>query len=282
MNKKILLLLFITLSVLLFGCDSRKGKIELEQDSQILYVGDTYQITPKISGDYTYEIVDLSIATVSATGLIEALKSGSTTINISLNGRNASFSLTVKDKEIDEEKEKKSHFNHVIEETAKLSNYTLEINFKDSKNETAEEEFVYQMIMKIDGSKIKVSIDTIEHYYVYLDHQYHIYKTPEGYVKEKVEKNPYNLSVFYKTLTYSDFQIMNEKYYLNYNRYSVLDPLKGLFSGSESISNFVLSIDDTHINNFNFYIKINGIDYHLSFDFKNIHTTSVEVPNVIS
>ena len=86
-----------------FYSSSTVYTITLSETAKNLNVGDTYQISATCTEDGTeienptliYSVDDDTIATVSSTGLVTAIKEGNTTITVTYNNVNATLSLTI-------------------------------------------------------------------------------------------------------------------------------------------------------------------------------------------
>ena len=76
------------------GC--QKAKMGLSDTSAEVYVGATYEVKANNADGATWTSDDETVATVSASGVITAVKGGSATITISKGKEKLTFTITVK------------------------------------------------------------------------------------------------------------------------------------------------------------------------------------------
>lgn len=248
--------------------------ITVTADPVALEDGQTHQLDATTKGaTLAYTSSDAEVATVSETGLITGVNTGTATITISLvEAPSITKTVTVNVTKISAEQKA---FAAAKSSTEALENFTVKVTIKET---VGEEERLINAYYKFDGEKFEYQTTNGSVFYELSGDVYTKYtKTLEGYSTEVVSGLPSGFAPFWIGLQFSDFIYMNESYMVNYGRESIFNSFASQFSGSV-VSNGKLILSDNY-SQISFNLKMfSGETFTFTFDFIDINETIVTIP----
>lgn len=248
--------------------------INLDLESLEMIEGETYELGATSKAPLEYSSSDQTVATVSENGLITALKSGQTELNVNLvDDKTISKTILLNVLLLEE-----GIFKAAKEKTESLKNYTLKMTIKELGDGTSSNESV--LYYKFDGNKFEFSNTNMSVFYEKSETKTFEYKnTLDGYVKsEVVEELPRRFIPFYFGIEYENLDYLNEAYFVKYGEEKVFDSLKTQLKAVQ-ISNIKLVLNE-YYETVVFNVVIGTTTYNFVVEFLDINTTKVELPNV--
>ena len=248
--------------------------ITVTADPVALEDGQTHQLDATTKGaTLTYTSSDAEVATVSETGLITGVNTGTATITISLvEAPSITKTVTVNVTKISAEQKA---FAAAKASTEALENFTIKVTITEPVGSEQRDIIVYY---KFDGAKFEYQTTNGSTFYELVEETYTKYtKSLEGYETSVVSSLPTGFSPFWIGLNFSDFDYLNESYFVKYGRESIFNSFTSQFTAAV-LSNGILKLD-TYYDQISFNLKLNsGEIYHFTFEFTDINETIVVIP----
>lgn len=248
--------------------------ITVTADPVALEDGQTHQLDATTKGaTLTYTSSDAEVATVSETGLITGVNTGTATITISLvEAPSITKTVTVNVTKISAEQKA---FAAAKASTEALENFTIKVTITEPVGSEQRDIIVYY---KFDGAKFEYQTTNGSTFYQLVEETYTKYtKSLEGYETSVVSSLPTGFSPFWIGLNFSDFDYLNESYFVKYGRESIFNSFTSQFTAAV-LSNGILNFD-TYYDQISFNLKLNsGEIYHFTFEFTDINETIVVIP----
>jgi len=248
--------------------------ITVSNDTIALEDMQTYQLDAVTKGaTLEYSSSDDLIATVSESGLITGLDTGTATITISLVEK-PSVTKTV-EVIVTKISLEERQFISAKAATEALENFTIKVTITEPIGAEQRDIIVYY---KFDGAKFEYQTTNGSTFYQLVEETYTKYtKSLEGYETSVVSSLPTGFSPFWIGLNFSDFDYLNESYFVKYGRESIFNSFTSQFTAAV-LSNGILKLD-TNYNQISFNLKLNsGEIYHFTFEFTDINETIVVIP----
>lgn len=251
-----------------------RSTITVTKDTIALEDGQTHQLDATTKGaTLQYSSSDDLVATVNESGLITGLDTGTATITISLVEDptvTETIEVTVTKISVEER-----NFIDAKAATEALENFTIKVTITEPVGEEQRDVIVYY---KFDGDKFEYQTTNGSTFYELVEQTYTKYtKTLEGYEASSVNSLPSGFSPFWIGLKFSDFDYLNDAYFVKYGRESIFNSFTSQFTASV-LSNGKLSLD-TNYNEISFKLKLySGEIYNFAFEFTHVNETIVVIP----
>lgn len=253
-----------------------KTTITSDDDAVSFREDETYQLAVTIlGGTAVFASDNLSVATVSNTGLITGVTPGTAKITVSVledASIKKEIQVTIESIPIVE-----SNLLKAKDNTEALTNFTFVISITETK-EFVDEEVTFEFGYHFDGSKFMFTGDNDPLYYSIEDSKTYEYKNTEnGYTKEEIESTPVEFAPFYVGLEFAQFDYQNGAYLLKYGNESHFD---GFLQGLENpkISSIRLTLENDFYKSISFIVTTNDGTFRYVFEFSKINETNVTLP----